>query len=204
MGEPVRPPKQSALLAIVIMAHPKRRTMAENLAKTLECPIVWDEKNHLWDTCSRAWKHGAAIGSEWVLVLQDDAIPTSDFRAKAEAFIQAHNDKDHMIAFYTGNQSASRITAAQKSGKDHFEAGFIFNEVAICMKAEHIGNMVRWCDEREAKNDQYITQWMRLAKLKCLHTIPSLVDHNEGESIYRANEGRPNPTEARKAFLYEK
>lgn len=203
-GEPVTPPKQSELLSIVIMAHPRRRDMAEEVAKMLECPIVWDEKNNLWDTCSRAWKHGASIGSEWVLILQDDVIPTSDFRAKVETFIKTHSERDCVFAFYTGAQSAGRITAAQKAGRDYFEAGFIFNEVAICMRSTHVGSMVRWCDEREAKNDQYITQWMRIARLKCVHSIPSFVDHREGESIYRSNENRPNVSETRKAFVYEK
>jgi len=64
--------------------------------------------------------------------------------------------------------------------------------------------MVKYCDEHDAQNDQYITKWARLAGIKIYYPIPGLVDHREGVSLYRRNTNRPNPNEARKAISFDK
>lgn len=190
-------------LGIVIMAHRKREAWALDLAEELEAPVVFDQVNNVWDTCRRAWLSQADEPTEYTLVLQDDAIVVPDFRRRAEAFIEKHESAgDFIFSFYAGSQLGSRIDAARKSGEDYVQAGFIFNEIALCMKTSHIRSMVKFCDDREAKNDQQITRWATIARLKVLYSIPSIVNHRAGVSIYRANEGRPNPEEERKAYFY--
>src|SRR5690606_13738395 len=61
-------------VSIVVMAHPKRKEWAEDLADQLDCPIIWDEKNVMWDTGRRALLAGLDMGGTHHLVIQDDCI----------------------------------------------------------------------------------------------------------------------------------
>lgn len=193
-------------MQIVIMAHPRRRAWALDLAEKLDAQVVFDRKNNVWDTCRRSWLAEARQNpaeDDYVLVLQDDAIVADNFRARAEAFISKHEaDGDFIFSFYAGSQLGNRIEAARRSGRDYVQAGFIFNEIALCMKNKHILSMVHYCDERDAQNDQQITRWAAAKHLKVRYSIPSIVNHRAGVSIFRENEGRPNVAEERKAYFY--
>jgi len=191
-------------LAIVIMAHPKRKEWAEELAAKLDAPIVYDQKNNVWDTCRRAWLSQLESGAEYVLVLQDDTIIGDNFRERAAELIERHEKAgDFIYSFYAGEMLATRIDAAIRKGNDHIIAGAIFNEVALCMKREHITRMVKWSDERNAQTDQEIGRWARLARLTILYPIPSIVDHRTGESLYRKHYNKPLPDKERKAYIYK-
>jgi hypothetical protein len=97
----------------------------------------------------------------------------------------------------------SRIDRALRKGEDFFESGMIFNEVALCMKTEHIKDMVRFCDEKQTETDHEIANWARMKRLKIRYPIPSLIDHRDDvESIYRSNYNLPKADKPRKAYLY--
>lgn len=186
-------------LSIVIMAHPKRQEWAKELSQKLGAPIVYDRINNLWDTCRRAWL-SIDKDAEYGLVLQDDAIVCENFKEKAERYLT----DDFIYSFFAGKLLASRINKAIKEKKDFVIAGMIFNEVALCMKTKHIERMVEFCDSRNAQNDQDITKWARLAKIDIFYTVPSLVDHRDGESIYRKNFNKPEPNQSRPAYYFKK
>ena len=185
-------------LAIVIMAHPERQEWAKALSQKLQAPIVYDRVNNIWDTCRRAWLSAVSVGAEYTLVLQDDAIVCDEFRERAEALLQ----EDLMYSFFAGHLLESRIKNAERKGQTYVESGQIFNEVALCMRTEHIESMVKFCDEREAKTDQEISRWARLKRLKIRYPLPSLVDHRDGESIFQRVYNRPPWKRPRKAVRY--
>jgi len=185
-------------LSIVIMAHPERQQMAKELSQQLQAPIVYDRINNIWDTCRRAWLSQVSVGAEYTLVLQDDAIVCKDFRERAEALLQ----EDKIYSLFAGHLLASRIKHALNKGVDFVESGMIFNEVALCMRTEHIEAMVAFCDERQATTDQEITKWARLRHMKIRYPIPSLVDHRDGDSIFQRNYNRPSWNRPRKAVKY--
>lgn len=189
-------------LSIVIMAHPERQEWAKLLSQELNAPIVYDRKNNIWDTCRRAWLSQVSVGAEYTLVLQDDVILCSDFRAKAEAILAAQ-EADNVVSFYAGSLLGNRIDKALREGEDFVLTGMIFNEVALCMKTEHIPEMVAYCDSREAKTDQEICNWCRKNRRNIYHPIPSLVDHRDEESIYKRVYNKPDKNAVRKAYKFK-
>ena len=189
-------------LAIVIMAHPERQAMAKALSQELQAPICYDRINNLWDTCRRAWLSQVSVGADYTLVLQDDAIACKGFRKKALAIINAQ-DKEYMTAFYAGGMARTRVNQALRDGMPYFLSGMIFNEVALCIPTKYIEEMVKFCDDREAKNDHFIQQWAHLKRLKVFYPVPSLIDHRtDTPSIYRRNYGRVGVNDPRKATAF--
>lgn len=185
-------------LSIVIMAHPERQKWAKELAQKLQAPIVYDRVNNIWDTCRRAWLSQVSVGAEYTLVLQDDSIVCSNFRERAEALLE----EDLIYSFFAGHLLATRIRHAVVRKKPYVESGQIFNEIALCMRTEHIEDMVKYCDDREATTDQEISKWARWRRLKIRYPIPSLVDHRDGESLFQRNYNRPAWNRQRKAVRY--
>lgn len=186
-------------LAIVIMAHPERQEMARVLSQQLQAPIVYDRINNIWDTCRRAWLSQVSVGAEYTLVLQDDSIVCRDFRMHAEVLLQ----DDVVYSLYAGHLLAYRIKNAESKGKDYVDTIQIFNEVALCMRTEHIEEMVKYCDDHNANTDQEISNWARSKGLGIRYPIPSLVDHRDGESIYQRKYARPAWGNPRKAVRFK-
>lgn len=193
-------------LKVVIMAHKKRKHLIPYLHEKLgKVPVIWDRKNNLWDTCRRAWL-AYDPKYEYHCVIQDDALVTDNFYKKAEKFLTG----DRVISFYLSRLISNRVKTAIDRGEDCVESSMIFNEVAICMPTKYIEEMVKYCDDHGAKNDQLIGQWARNRGChkarQIYYPIPSLTSHRDEEpSIYKAVNNLPAPTRERKAIeFYEK
>lgn len=193
-------------LSIVIMAHPERADFIPYLQERLggDVPVVWDEKNNIWDTCRRAWL-AQDLTADYALVIQDDAIICDDFRERAlDAIdrIAALKYPDPVISFYAGWMLENRVRVAQRTGKDYVVSPMIMNEVALCLKTRHIDEMVKFCDDRNADTDQLITRLAQQRQMKTVYTVPSLVDHRDSPSIYKRVYGRKAADRPRKAVAY--
>lgn len=186
-------------LSIVIMAHPKRKDLIPYLKEKLgDVSVVWDEKNDLWDTCRRAWL-AQDFKCKYAVVIQDDALITSDFRKKAEKIIKG----DQIYSFYLSRLIGNRVRLAIQKGSHSILSEMIFNEVAICMPTKYIKEMVKFCDDHQATNDQFINKWARQKGKQICYPIPSLTSHrDELESIYRANNNLVQPDRERKAIEF--
>lgn len=189
-------------LAVVIMAHPSRREWAELLSNELGAPVVYDRISNVWDTCRRAWLKGLTLKADYVLVLQDDALVCPDFMRRAEQFIRYHQDEDFIFSFFAGQMLGERIRHAITNKRDYVISGMIYNEIALCMKTEHIERMVEFCDRHEATTDHFINQWSRMRHMKIIYSVPSLIEHRTSTSIYRTVYGKPMPDQERKAYFY--
>lgn len=190
-----------------IMAHPSRSGYIPYLLERLghSTPVIYDQKQNIWDTCRRAWLAGLEAaresGATHVVVIQDDALVCKNFRERAEGFIAAHPGA-HIYSFYAGKMLATRIREAVRKQRDYVESSFIFNEVALALSVDQIERMIAFCDEREAQTDQYITKWAKIARFSILYSVPSFIDHRDEESLFEKNYGRAHHAAPRKAFLY--
>lgn len=174
-------------LSIVIMAHPDRKEMAELLSAGLGgIPIVWDEKNNVWDTCKRAWQ---AIDktAEYGLVLQDDVIPCTEFVRRAESLLT----EDYLYNFFIHSGFVAKVEKAISDGQSGFFTSSIFGEIALCMPIKYINGMINYCESKKAQSDTVISSWAITNKVKIYYPIPSLVDHRAGDSIFLKNTGQP-------------
>lgn len=187
-------------LSITIMAHPARAEHVQSIKDMLgeDVFVAWDRYNNVWDTCRRAWL-GHDMNSEYAVVIQDDAIITSNFREKAEKILQG----DYVYSFYSGEQLRPRIESAEQKGEDKVINGMIMNEVAICIPTKYIEEMVDFCDRKDADTDKEITIWAKNKRFKIWNTIPSLVDHKNLPSIFRKVYNYPPKEYERKAVRFE-
>jgi len=174
-------------LSIVIMAHPDRKIMANELSASLGgVPIVWDRKNNVWDTCKRAWQ-AIDTTAKYGLVLQDDVIPCRDFQARAEALLNGR----FVYNFFIHSGFVARIEKALCEGKNYFIMPSIYGEIALCMPTNYINSMINYVERHGARSDTLISTWARTAKLRIRYPIPSLVDHRSGDSLFEKYTGRP-------------
>ena len=175
------------ILSIVIMAHPDRRQMAEELALSLGgVPIVFDEVNNVWDTCRRAWQK-IDKSAKYGLVLQDDVIVCRDFIRRAEALLTGN----FVYNFFVHYVFANRVNIALADGKREFIRSTIASEVAICMPTKFIVSMINYCQKHKAKDDTLISSWALSKRIWVCYPIPSLCDHRAGESVFLKHTGRP-------------
>lgn len=182
------------------MAHPDRAHFIPYLQERLggDIPVVYDEKQNIWDTCRRAWLT-IDRSAEYGLVIQDDAIVCNGFERKAKRRLK----EDAIYSFYAGDLLRTRITRAVRQGENEVRTNHIYHEIALAMKTKRIEEMVRFCDEREAQDDHEIDRYARREGLEIIHTIPSLIDHRDDESIYRREYNVEMRHKPRKAVLYD-
>jgi hypothetical protein len=184
------------------MAHPERKKFIPYLKEMLgDVPVVWDQKNNIWDTCRRAWL-AQDPACEYGLVIQDDAVICKNFRRKAERILAVKRPQDYIYSFYAGHLLTSRIGKAIRDKEDFVISSMIVNEVALAMRTEHIEPMVKFCDERQSTTDQDITKWAHQKRLPIYYTVPSLVDHRDDESLYRKIFNKPQSDRPRRAALF--
>ncbi|GAA1736931.1 hypothetical protein [Microcella frigidaquae] len=192
-------------LSVVVMAHPKRRHAAEQLARDVDAAIVWDERDDEWDTGARAI---AAYDPEAThhLVLQDDALPVPDFRRHAAAALDQHPDA--LVSFYLGTSRPPQWQAAvdraceqaEDIGAAWLSAPVLLHGVAIAIPTPEIPALLDWCDRPTVPYDERIGMyWRYVLDRPVLYTWPSLVDHEDGAPVaaHRDGEPRDEPRRAR-------
>lgn len=175
-------------ISITIMAHPKRRQEANRLLAQLanypfiQCYITWDERNDEWHTGERSLRSGVATGSDWHIVIQDDAILPPDFYNHVERALTYVPSKS-LVSFYTGKVRpfGKRVAAAVAKAKyarwlRHY---LLFWGVCIAVPTDHIEAMLEYCENRSEQYDTRIGIFYQRNMLPVYYTQPSLVDHDD-------------------------
>jgi hypothetical protein len=172
-------------LSVVVMAHERRRALAEQLALDLgDVSIVWDRIGSRWDTGRRSM---AAYDrdADWHMVVQDDVIPCRDFVAGAAAALE------HVpmgpVCFYTGKVKphGPLISKAVKLATDqglHWlnMPGPIWGP-AIAVPTSMIDDVLREADKLNIPNyDMRLMRAFMRGGVSCRYSLPSLVDHRTG------------------------
>lgn len=192
--------KDLPTLSITIMAHPKREEWARELGDELDAEVIWDQKNNLWDTCKRAWLAND-LEKDYSMVLQDDVILCDNFIQEARKMI----GDDYIYSMYSGDfRALTRQLKVQyeKHDRNYRLTDFIYNEIALCMRSEHVEDMVEWCDQFNPDNDHEINRWTARNNFKVYHPRVSLVDHRDEESLYHGNKDDWEESE-RKALFFK-
>lgn len=167
-------------ISIVVMAHPKRRAWAEQLAGELDCPIVWDEQNVMWDTGRRALLAGLGMGGTHHLVIQDDCVLSDGLTS-----VLADVVKDGPVCLYAGNNRTARL--GMELARKHGRAWWRYNDLvwgpAILQPVNHLQAVVEFGDRVRIRSyDQRLTAYWKRQKNPCWYTAPSLVNHRKGDN----------------------
>lgn len=180
-----------AALSVVIMAHPARAAMVEELIESLtshgeEAPgVVWDE----------GWNDRHRTGLEAMLaydpekthhlILQDDIVPSGDLVATVSGLVR--HSGDHPVGLYVGRvrprhraiEWLSQEATARRVPFFSWEGpwwgpGIVLPTKHIPELAEAYAAMVN-----VDGYDRRIYRWYREQGIECWYTSPSLVEHRD-------------------------
>lgn len=176
-------------ITIAIMAHPKRKEYAAALFEQLkqypfdEVTLVFDSDNCEWTTGVEALTQGIIFGSDWHVVIQDDAILPADFYSHIKNAIANVPDRT-LISLYTGTVRPfrSRVEAAVNNAKNvsWLRSNTLYWGVGIIIPTQHIGPMLEFvADRKDVPYDARIGVFYQRNRLPVYYTNPSLVNHND-------------------------
>lgn len=192
-------------LSVAVMAHPARAGDVPALLRDLDAPatVVWDEINDRWHTGRRSLLAFDPHATHH-LVVQDDAILCRELVPMLEERV-LEAVPDHPIALYTGaarpraNYVEARIAWAMEHGEAWLAMEGPLWGVAIVLPTRFIAPAVTWGDRHpEILNyDIRLARYFKSIRTSCFYTVPSLVDHRDGESLVEGRNGK-----GRKAFRF--
>lgn len=173
-------------LIVEIVAHPARLSLATRLQKMVQADQVWVDRKPggiraEWRNHARAWKHAAESDATHAVILQDDAVPVTDFRKHVARAAQERPDS--LISLYTGNhrprdEDVTRaVTQAERLGASWLSAETLFWGVGVLVPTRLISEILESCKDSKLPYDQRIGLWALKTGSKVLYTHPSLVDH---------------------------
>lgn len=173
------------MISVVIMAHPKRERYVARMR--LRAPVVWDERNDVWDTGRRALLAFKPEATHH-LVIQDDAIVPRGLVAACESIV-AHTPPDAPVSLYMGKsriRPAYSMTSVVERGEGASFAVFggPWWGVGIILPTVDIPDVVAFGDRRTHPNyDIRIAQFYKARRIQCWYTLPSIIDHRAGPSL---------------------
>lgn len=178
-------------LDVAIVAHPQRGNMACDLAaKTEAARVVLDSKgigceaNHV-----RALQLAANGGLDWLVILEDDAIPVDDFRAHVGAALGCA--RSPLVSLYVGTGHNAAVQAALRAAcadADSWGAAWLRSDaltagVGYAVHRSVVCRLLDAIDKPEGPElPRRITAWAQAAHVQVHYTWPSLVDHKDGWS----------------------
>lgn len=175
-------------ISVSIMAHPSRRRQAEKLLVQLAGAgfimrfITWDQLNNEWDTGSRALAAGIGSGSDYHVVLQDDAILCPNFYDNVAAALAAVPQKS-LVSLYTGTgrplpDRVSNAVAKSANGS-WLRFQTLLWGVGVAVPTAHIADLLEFVADRSEVYDTRIGYAYMRQALPVYYTNPSLVDHDD-------------------------
>lgn len=181
-------------LSAAVMAHPDRAVYVADLALQLQTPdrpvpVVWDEEGKPSGNNDRVWRNARAgwmshdPAADWHVLIQDDAVPCTDFLTGLERALE-HVPQDAVVSAYlgTGRNVPIRWEALARSA-DAAGASWVRSEklmwgVCIALPVSLIGEMIGYADRRiGVPDDMRVAGWTEKRKGEVWYTWPSLVDH---------------------------
>lgn len=168
-------------LAVYVMHVPGIPSRAEALNKLLErCPnavVMRDpERKGAWWNAERCWTHGLSMGADWIVVLNDDALPCENFEITCEKALKDRNPLNP-VCLYATHPRAPEV-------KFH-ELGYTTYDglvgVGCALSAKAARDFLQWVKDNpgvdDYSDDGRINLWAMATDRLVLTLVPSLVDH---------------------------
>lgn len=173
--------RKTLMISVVVMAHARRRQWAQELASKLDCDIVWDRINEVWDTARRAWLAYDPAATHHI-VIQDDAIVADELVAGCEKLTKAIGPEEPVCLTaidYRLHQSRADYIAHWLAGRRLWRSYQAVSGVGLMLPTAHIDEMVAHCDKMTIKHDDWrIREYYRQQqRTKFVYPIPNLVQH---------------------------
>lgn len=184
-------------MQIGIVAHVKRSDQAHDLMQAVNaevCNVDDSEFFSIWESTRRcAVNHITVLGTlasmaqkgEWVVVLEDDAVPCPGFRTQVAAALKCAPSPLVGLYLGTGNPSGviqRNISAALREAQAWLTADFFISAVAYAVKSDSVENMLLDIRTRDDELPLRITRWAQANNILAAYTNPSLCNHADTES----------------------
>ena len=190
---------------IGIVAHIAREAAARELVRkvdadhcSVDCGELGCRTNHL-----AVWADHVAHPADWHVVLEDDAVPVDNFRVQLDAALAAAPAR--IVSLYLGggyiDDPYTKAVVDRATGVGaHWVIthGRVLNAVAIAVRGDLVESMtleLRHMYKTQAI-DRAMGLWARASAHEVAYTVPSLVDHADGDSLVLPHRRRA----VRKAF----
>lgn len=195
-------------IGVYVMHVPGIPSRDESLRKLLERvpeAIVMSDPERLgvWFNARRCWAHGVESDYDWIIVLNDDALPCDGFLEVAEKALSSRSDMDP-VCFYVNHPKAAEQERVK--GGTLLTCGWYTTYdglvgVGCALSVDAASDFLRWEDEAMVPSgypdDARINLWA-MATGRLIHTtVPSLVDHQLPNESMTGNED----DDARKALV---
>lgn len=181
------------MIAIGIVAHIARQSMAEQLANQVGADFISLDDGHLGANKNhrRTWTELATLGATHAVVLEDDCVPVHDLRHQLEQAIKAAPSST-IISGYLGQQRPPQwmpkvkraIETANQNDAHYITSTHLLHGVCIAMHTDHIPPMLAFTATRNYLPwDEAVGAYARHTKQLIAYTWPSLVDHRDGPTL---------------------
>lgn len=196
-----------------IQGHPARAHLHGRLAKALS-PLPTELRVHGSDPPD-PWSGYRACLSDLpsdyshVLIVQDDALPCRNFAAAVEQIASSHPEVP--VCLFLGGMPAETATRARRAmGRQTYvplgNTSFV-PLVSVLWPRRKAEEFLYWARSQKLTraDDGNASKWMRRTKQPFLVTVPSLVQHDDGQpSVKGGRDHRPWAESWRQAlFLAE-
>jgi len=191
-------------IQIGIVGHVQREQMATDLYNQVDADFLSIDPldgvgclaNHL-----AVWQWHADNPAEWLVTLEDDAVPVEDFRRQLAAALAVAPTP--IVSLYLGRgyigdaQLSASVRRAEATGSHWLLAGHqLFHAVGLAVRHELLAPMVADLDRRNhnfrsSPVDHALGQWARRNHHDVAYTVPSLVDHADGPSLVMRHRRAP-------------
>lgn len=166
-------------LSVSVMAHRKRRVLAERLADQLSATVTWDRHEDRHETGLRCLK--AATGDHH-LVIQDDARPCLDLIPAVEQIVALHPESP--VGLYIGRvrphplRIAEIVADARAVGASLVRMVGPLWGVAVVIPTVLLDGLIASYEASTIQGyDARLTEYFTKTQTDVLYTLPSLVDH---------------------------
>jgi hypothetical protein len=196
-------------IPIGVVADHRRMDYAEGLAKKVGAEVVSIDgygRGGAWNHCQVLnWMKDG--GSEWSVILEDDAIPAPTFRTQLEMALD--KAPTPFVGLYLGRGRPPHwqagISAVIAQDVCWLVCDVLQNAVGYAVKTNLIPSMLSSAEEcwRYAPGlpiDETITEWGAEYGIRFSYCRPSLVQHRDKAPVQRHGYGLP--TEKRRAWLF--
>lgn len=179
-------------VSYAVVGHVRREAPATSLSTTLNGSLSLDDgsygsnRNH-----AQAWL-SASKDSEWVVVLEDDALPVDNFQAHVrDALANLPETKKPVgaVSFYVGGGKPfpvmveQAVLDAESAGSSWLIDDWLRWGVAVAMPADIIERTIGIYEGIKKPYDQALGAALKKQGRSILYTVPSLVDHEDGPSL---------------------
>lgn len=202
---------------IAIVAHPNREQMAVDLGNKVNADAIsWDNwgmgasHNH-----QQSWQYLKSADTDWVCVLEDDAMPMPGFRNQLDQVLR-HCPSD-ICSLYLGrgrpDQWQLPISTAICQDVSFLQARTLIHGVGYAIRTPLLAPLSRAVEHlpRHVELAEGIGRWARRHGHTIMYCRPSIIDHQDGPPVIadadredgqsRAVAPNPSGSVVRKAWL---